>query len=49
MPEQAIPPVAVWGYPPTIIFWMVSGISGLAGDLGIKVLNVETLLAKYLF
>jgi hypothetical protein len=30
-----------------MIFWRVSGISGLAGDLGVKILKTEILEAKY--
>ena len=35
------------GYPPTMAFWRVSGISGLSGDHGVKVFIPETLGAKY--
>jgi hypothetical protein len=30
-----------------MIFWRVSGISGLGGDPGVKVFIAETLEAKY--
>jgi hypothetical protein len=32
-----------------MIFWRVSGISGLAGDRGVKILKIEILEAKYSF
>jgi hypothetical protein len=35
------------GTPPTMVFWRVSGISGLGGDPGVKVLIPDTLEAKY--
>jgi hypothetical protein len=37
------------GVPPTMDFWRVSGISGLAGDPGFKILKTEILEAKYSF
>jgi hypothetical protein len=32
-----------------MIFWRVSGISGLEGDLGVKILKTKILSAKYSF